>query len=455
MAYKFQFGPAVMSGSLDQEGALDIIGNEADSAELKLGGTTVVDSNRDVFGRILSASSEIRIGAAQITQAELETIDGVTAGTVAASKAVVVDSDKDVSGFRNVTGTGNITAGGSFIIGSADLDETDMEKLDGITNGTAAANKAMVLGANLNIGLLNSLSASTVTCDTALVVGSTSISETEAGFIDGVTAGVAAGSKAMVLDANKDIAGHRNLSGSGVLENVGNVRFGGALDVTGNLGVVGSVVNFANIGTAALPAGEFFVTRNDTGDLKVRTRTNIASDFAGAGMTAASGELNMVAAANGGLTVNADSVELDVNQLSAVTAIASGDTFAMAQEAEAGDPTKKVTIDSLATKLAGAGLMATDGVLSLESSEVTVIHDGATLSEGYNFATGSAGATVSLPDDSQVAGDVVTIKNGAAGTLTILTSGSHKIDDADSIVLESAGAAVTCVYLATNIWGIV
>ena len=117
MAYKFQFGPAVMSGSLDQEGALDIIGNEADSAELKLGGTTVVDSNRDVFGRILSASSEIRIGAAQITQAELETIDGVTAGTVAASKAVVVDSDKDVSGFRNVTGTGNITAGGSFIIG--------------------------------------------------------------------------------------------------------------------------------------------------------------------------------------------------------------------------------------------------------------------------------------------------------------------------------------------------
>ena len=34
------------------------------------------------------------------------TIDGVTAGTVAASKAVVVDSNKDATGFRNVTGTG-------------------------------------------------------------------------------------------------------------------------------------------------------------------------------------------------------------------------------------------------------------------------------------------------------------------------------------------------------------
>ncbi len=40
--------------------------------------------------------------------------------------------------------TGSITAGTSFIIGSADLNETDMEKLDGITNGTAAANKALV-----------------------------------------------------------------------------------------------------------------------------------------------------------------------------------------------------------------------------------------------------------------------------------------------------------------------
>jgi len=53
-----------------------------------------------------------------------------------------------------VTTTGNITSGSSFVIGSADMDETDLEKLDGITNGTAAANKALVLGASKEISTI-------------------------------------------------------------------------------------------------------------------------------------------------------------------------------------------------------------------------------------------------------------------------------------------------------------
>ena len=50
--------------------------------------------------------------------------------------------------------TGNVTASGSFIIGSADMNEADLEKLDGITNGTAAANKALVLGASKEISTI-------------------------------------------------------------------------------------------------------------------------------------------------------------------------------------------------------------------------------------------------------------------------------------------------------------
>ena len=34
------------------------------------------------------------------------------------------------------------------------MDETDLEKLDGITNGTAAANKALVLGASGEIATI-------------------------------------------------------------------------------------------------------------------------------------------------------------------------------------------------------------------------------------------------------------------------------------------------------------
>ena len=53
-----------------------------------------------------------------------------------------------------VTTTGNITSGASFVIGSADMNEADLEKLDGITAGTAAANKALVLGASKEIATI-------------------------------------------------------------------------------------------------------------------------------------------------------------------------------------------------------------------------------------------------------------------------------------------------------------
>jgi len=52
----------------------------------------------------------LTVGAAVLTEAELETIDTITAGTVTASKAVIVDSDKDIGSFRNVTATGTVTA---------------------------------------------------------------------------------------------------------------------------------------------------------------------------------------------------------------------------------------------------------------------------------------------------------------------------------------------------------
>lgn len=142
------------------------------------GGTDLGSASKQFADLYLS--SELKMGNAVITEAELEMLDGITAGTVAASKAVVVDANKDADGFRNVSGSGlfeadqfaagrsitagsTITAGSSFIIGSADLNEADMEKLDGITNGAAAASKAVVLDASKDISGLNDVSAAGLT----------------------------------------------------------------------------------------------------------------------------------------------------------------------------------------------------------------------------------------------------------------------------------------------------
>ena len=62
--------------------------------------------------------------AVTTTAAELNVLDAVTAGTVAASKAVVVDSNKDAASFRNITLTGELDAATLDISGNADIDGT-------------------------------------------------------------------------------------------------------------------------------------------------------------------------------------------------------------------------------------------------------------------------------------------------------------------------------------------
>jgi hypothetical protein len=56
-----------------------------------------------------AAADEIKTILNTASPAELAVIDGVTGGTVTASKAVVVDSNKDASNFRNLGATGTIT----------------------------------------------------------------------------------------------------------------------------------------------------------------------------------------------------------------------------------------------------------------------------------------------------------------------------------------------------------
>lgn len=57
---------------------------------------------------------------ANLSQAEVDMLDGATVGTVVASKAVVASADKDVSAFRNVTLT-NLDAGASGTAGTVDI----------------------------------------------------------------------------------------------------------------------------------------------------------------------------------------------------------------------------------------------------------------------------------------------------------------------------------------------
>ena len=99
-------------------------------------------------------------------------------------------------------------------------------------SGTLQAVGNTFLGAALNVSG-NADFDGTITCDTSLTIDSTTISATEIGYLDGLTLGTVAASKAVTVDANNDFSGYRNISGSGTLQSVGNAFFGGTLSVSG------------------------------------------------------------------------------------------------------------------------------------------------------------------------------------------------------------------------------
>jgi hypothetical protein len=94
--------------------------------------STVASSTTAVAGN-LTVGGDLTLGSgAVISEAELEAIDGVTAGTVTASKAVIVDSNKDIASFRNITTTGTVT-GGSVVADNITIDGNTISSTD--TNG--------------------------------------------------------------------------------------------------------------------------------------------------------------------------------------------------------------------------------------------------------------------------------------------------------------------------------
>ena len=109
-----------------------------------------------ITGTAITGTSFV-IGSANIAEAELEQIDGITAGTVAASKAVVVDANKDIGSFRNITLTGELDAGSLDVSGDVDVDGT--LEADAITvNGTALAEfisdtTGAMVGSNTETGI--------------------------------------------------------------------------------------------------------------------------------------------------------------------------------------------------------------------------------------------------------------------------------------------------------------
>jgi len=96
------------------------------------------------------------------TATELNFNDGVTLGTAIASKIVTTDSNKDTTGFRNITLSGELDAASLDVSGDADIDGT--LEADAITiNGTAIASVLSPIAGSSSIVTTGALDTGSIT----------------------------------------------------------------------------------------------------------------------------------------------------------------------------------------------------------------------------------------------------------------------------------------------------
>ena len=247
------------------------------------------------------------IGSAVINEAELETIDGITAGTAAASKAVVLDASSNITGIGTVgcgavTSTGVVTGTG-FTIGSAVINEAELETIDGVTAGTVAASKAVVVDANKDIASFRNLGAtgettlasaivSDLTDNRITIAGTSGALEDDANFtFDGTTFTVGGGDSTVF---SATVAGVGNFDGAltvdGLLSADGGINTNDDFTVDTD----GNIVNVAitSSGLASLDGG---INTND--DFTVDTDGNVvgvAATFSG--LTSADGGIDVASA---------------------------------------------------------------------------------------------------------------------------------------------------------------
>ena len=219
---QLQFGDSGTYIHQSADGVLDLVSD----TEIEINATTIdVNGNLDVSGTIvgagaLTAATSITVGSAVLTEAELETLDGITAGTVIASKAIVTDANIDITGGRNITISGELDAATGDFSGDVDIDGTanlDVVDIDGATqidaivtvgvNDTGydvkffgATSGAYMLWDESADDLILAGAGRVVVPDGQLVLGSTAVTSTaaELNLIDG---GASAGTTA-VADAD-------------------------------------------------------------------------------------------------------------------------------------------------------------------------------------------------------------------------------------------------------------
>jgi len=396
-------------------GVLTVAG-EVSMTTLDIGGTNITSTAAELnlLDGVTATTAELNIlDGVTSTTAELNLVDGITAGTVTASKAVIVDSNKDLTGLRNLTIEGDLTVSG-----------------DDITMGTNTSGNLLVAdGTNFNSVAVGSLSEiSTVANDDVFLAVDTS------------------GGGLKKITRSAVVAGLATSSAIANLSEDSTPQLGGDLDVNGN-----DIVSVSNGNINLLPngSGKVILDGNGSsggvsitdGNIDIRTGTGAVSKVKFYCESSNAHAQTLQAAPH-----SAGSSAVVVLPTASGTLVGSGDSGTVTNTMLAGSiADSKLNTISTADKVSGAAIQvdgATDGTsITVADADKFLIDDGGTTkyinaSQLNSYISAEASA---IAADNITAGDAAINFTTTAGNITLDAQGN----DTDIILKGTDGSSDT------------
>jgi len=294
------------------------------------------------------------IGAGKVLATEL----GVTAGTASASKALVVDANKDIN-----LGTGDLTA--TYLTGTlqtaAQASVTSVGTLTGLTvDGDATISDGT-----------NDFDVASHDGTNGLKLGGTLVtsSAAELNLVDGITPGTASASKALIVDASKDInLGTGDITATNVT---------GTLQTAaqGNITSVGDLNGLTIAASQTISAGSNAITNvaDPSNDQDAATKAYVDAvktglDVKGSVRVATTGNGTLATAFANGQAV--DGVTLATNDRVLLKDQSTGSENGIYTVNASGAPTRATDFDSNSEVTGGAFTFVEEGTTNSDSGWV-------------------------------------------------------------------------------------
>ena len=400
---------------------------------------------------------------------EFQMLDGLTAGTVQASKLTVVDSNKDITGYRSVTGSGDIFFANAVLSGDLRLDDDltvgddatiggDLDVTGDLTPGTitmaeftVAANGNTDIDGTLNVEGVPTFQAGAVFSDGVTtanaIAGATTVSGSglfsAAGGLDAgsgrMTVSAAGALSAASLVSTSTISGSTGVSGQ-TLSCDGLASLDGGINVSDTLTVsaAGALAGATTISGSSTISGHA---------LDIETTADLGGKLTVVGVSDLDGGINVNASkftvSAAGAVVADSTVSGAAGSFDALTAT----TLAL----QTGGITAAGAIAGAST-VSGSGLFSAAGGLDAGSGRFTVSAAGAvvaaslSLSEGNALNVGVIEADTIQGDDAAVGLNInfdgntgldkITVADNQADALSIVDAGGL-----DYVVLQSTNAS--------------